>query len=174
MKSTFDKELSKQGFVFQETSDGYYNITPRSRIVLPTKVQLIISKPINLTYHGSQNGNDLDGIGYFHFTLNSEQSPDYLVFAFKHLRNSSAQYMIITPEELRDRLSKNIIKYRSSEHLELRLWLMDDRVYSTNHLGLEGEYYFLSRGKGGRMIDGTHWNYTKFLNNWVLGFGSRE
>jgi hypothetical protein len=166
MKSTFEKELIKQGFVFQETSEGYYNITPKSRIVLPTLVQLVISKPVSLIIHGSQNGNELDSIGYFHFSLNSEQSPNNLIFAFKHLRKGSAQYMIIPTEELRKRLMKNLIRYRSGEHLELRLWLMDSNLYDCTNLGLEGEYYYLSKGKGGRMIDHTEWNYTRFLNNW--------
>lgn len=169
MKSIFEKELSKQGFSFQETSGRYYNIVQKNWIVLPTKAQLVISKPINLIHHGSQNGNELDAIGYFHFSLNSEHTPDYLVFAFKHLRNDSIQYMIIPTDELRKRLEKNIIRYMSGEYFEFRLWLMDGYLYDTTNLGLEGEYYYLSEGKGGRMIDGTIWNYTSFLNHWVLG-----
>ena len=171
MKKEFENELSKQGFLFQKSSDGYYNITPKNRIVLPTTVQLVISKPINPIYHGSQNGNELDGIGYFIFSFNSEDNPDNFVFSFKHLKNDMTQYMIIPTEELKERLSKNIIRYMNGKNLELRLWLMDDRVYSTTHLGLEGEFYYLSKGIGGRMIDVTYWDYTSFLNNWVLGSG---
>ena len=166
MKSIFEKELTKQGFLFQETSDGYYKITQKNRIVQPISIQLIISKPINLLFHGSQN--ELDGIGYFHFTLNSEHNQDYFVFAFKHLRNVLTQYMIIPTEELRKRLMKNLIRYRSGEHLELRLWLMNDHLYDTTDLSLEGEWFYLSKGRGGRMIDHTIWNYSEFLNNWVL------
>jgi hypothetical protein len=169
MKSTFEIQLTKQGFLYQETSDEYYNITPKKRISQPINVKLIISKPIRLIIHGSQNGNDLDGIGYFHFTLNSEHNQDYYIFVFKHIRNGSCQYMIIPTEELRQRLMKNIINYRTGEHLELRLWLMDDNLYDTTSMGLEGEWYYLSKGQRGRMIDSTLWNYTSFLNNWVLG-----
>lgn len=137
MKSIFEEDLLKQGFVFQKSLDGYYNITPRNRIVVPTKVQLLISKPINLTYHGSQNGNELDGIGYFYFNLNSEHPPNCLIFAFKHLRNDSVQYMIIPTEELRRRLKKNIIRYITGEHLELRLWLVDNNLYDSTNLSVE-------------------------------------
>ena len=168
MIKEFEHELTKQGFLFQETTDGYYNITPSNRIVLPTKVQLIISKPINLIYHGSQNGNELDGLGYFQFSLNSEHNPEYLVFAFFHLRTESIEYMIVQIEELRGRLKKNLIRYRNGEHLELRLWLMDDHLYDTTIMGLEGEWFYLSKGRGGRMIDSTIWSYTSFWNNWVL------
>ena len=141
MKSIFEKELSKQGFSFQETSGRYYNIVPKNWIVLPTITQLVISKPINLIHHGSQNGNELDAIGYFHFTLNSEHNPDYLVFAFLQLRIESIEYMIVPTEELRKRLMKNLIRYRSGEYLELRLWLMESNLFDTTHFGIEAEWY---------------------------------
>jgi hypothetical protein len=76
--------------------------------------------------------------------------------------------MIIPTEELKRRLKKNMIRYRSGDNIELRLWLIDDHLYDTTNLGLEGEYYYLSKGRGGRMIDGTVWDYTQFQNNWVL------
>jgi len=168
MKSIFELELWKQGFLFQETFDGYYNIKIRNRIVLPTKVQLVISKSIDLIYHGSQNGNEIDAIGYFHFPLNSDHPPDYMVFSFLHMRNNSNQYMIIPTIELRKRQEKNLIRYRTGEYLELRLWLMDSHIYDTTNMGLEAEWYYLSKGRNGRTIDGTCWNYTKFLNNWAM------
>jgi hypothetical protein len=169
VKYEFEKELTKQGFLFQNTSGGYYNITPKNRIVLPTKVQHVISKPINLSYHGSQNGNDIDAIGYFRFGMNSEPPPEYMVFSFQNMENDNTEYMILQTQELRRRLEKNIIRYRNEEHLDLRLWLMDDNLYDTTNFGLEGEYYYLSKGIGGRMIDSTIWNYTRFWNNWVMG-----
>jgi hypothetical protein len=171
MKSKFEKELLKQGFIFKESSDGYYNITKRNRIVFPTTVQLVISKPVNPVYHGSQNGNEEEivAIGYYHFGLNSEPQPDYLVFSFQHMVNDNTEYMIIPTQELRRRLEKNIIRYRNGEHLELRLWLMEGNLYETTCFGIEAEWYYLSKGRGGRMIDSTIWNYTSFWNNWVLG-----
>ncbi len=171
MKAEFQKELTKQGFVFQETSYEYYKVRPKNRIVRPISFQLVVSRPINQIIHGSQNGNELSGIGYFLFSLNSENNPDYIVFTFKHLRNESAQLIIIPSEELCRRLKKNIIRFRSGENLELRLWLLDDHIYDTTSMGLEGEWYYLSKGRGGRMIDGTVWDFTQFLNNWVLGPG---
>jgi len=51
----------------------------------------------------------------------------------------------------------------------LRLWLMDDQLYDTTNFGLEAEWFYLSDGKRGRIIEPTIWNYTSFLNNWVLG-----
>lgn len=170
MKKEFEKELTKQGFLYQETADRYYNITPKNRIVLPTSVQLVISRPINEIIHGSQNGNNPEGIGHFLFNLNSKHDPDFYVFIFKNNRSKSAQYMIIPTNELRWRLKQNIIRYRSGENIELRLWLMDEHIYDISTFGCEGEWFYLSKGIGGRMIDSTIWNYTSFWNNWVLGF----
>ena len=156
MEKEFELNLVNRGFNYEKCQTaGYYTIIKKNRIQPPISVQLVVSRPINQIIHGSQNGNELDGIGYFHFSLNSEQSPDLLVFAFKHSRNGTSQYIIIPTKELRRRLKKNIIRYRSGEHIELRLWLMDDHIYDTTSMGLEGEYYNLSKGKRGRMIDET-------------------
>ncbi|MBN2728778.1 MAG: hypothetical protein JXR53_06095 [Bacteroidales bacterium] len=46
---------------------------------------------------------------------------------------------------------------------------MDGHLVDTTSMGLEGEWYYLSKGVGGgSMIDGTDWNYTRFWNNWIL------
>jgi hypothetical protein len=173
VKSEFKNELVKQWYYFEKSLAGYYSIRPQNRVVRPKSVQLVISRPINQIIHGSQNGNELDGIGYFLFRLNSEINPDYIVFVFRHLINESAQFMIIPTEELKRRLRKNIIRYRNGEFLELRLWLMESNLYDTTTIFLQAElFYFMGNRKGSRKIDGTIWNYTRFLNNWVLG--SRE
>jgi len=168
LKSDFEKTLMERGYIYQCDTDGYYIIFKKNRIQPPIKVQLLCSRPINTIIHGSQNGNDLDAIGYFQFRLVPDQKQDYLAFSFQNLRNESIQYMIIPPDELRRRLKKNIIRYISDEYFEIRLWLMDGNLYDTTYLGVEGEWYYLSKGRGGRMIDSTHWNYTKFLKNWNL------
>jgi hypothetical protein len=92
-----------------------------------------------------------------------------MVFSFQHMGNDNSEYMIIPTQELKRRLKMNMIRYRNGEHLELRLWLMGDQLYDTTSMGLEGEWYYLSKGIGGRMIDSTIWNYTPFRNNWILG-----
>ncbi len=169
MKPEFESKLKQEAYSYNIDPVGYYKITPVNRIELPLKVQLVVSKPINEIIHGSQNGNEIDAIGYFRFKLATEEKPDLVIFVFQHLRDSCPVYMIIPVETLRKRLEKNIIRSRSNEHFELKLWLMDDKLYDTTNLGLEGEWYYLSDGKGGRMIEPTIWNYTSFLNNWVLG-----
>ncbi len=122
--------------------DEYYTISPINRINRPIKVQLVESKPTNHILHGSQNGNELDAIGFFRFKLATEEKPDLIIFVFQHLRNQDSVYMIIPAETLRNRLEKNQIRSRSKEYFELRLWLMDGHLYDTTSMALEGEWYY--------------------------------
>jgi len=168
MNPEFESKLKSKGYSYNIDPIGYYNISPIGRISLPIKVQLVKSRPINEIFHGSQNGNKIDAIGYFRFKLATEGRPDIIIFEFQNLRDDSSVYMIIPEETLRIRLEKNIIRSRSNEYFELRLWLMDDKLFDTTNLGLEGEWYYLSDRKGGRMIEPTIWNYTSFFNNWIL------
>jgi len=87
---------------------------------------LVKPKPINEIIHGSQSGNEIDAIGYFRFKLATEEKADIIIFEFEQVRDHSSVYMIIPEETLRKRLEKNIIRSRSNEYFELRLWLMDD------------------------------------------------
>ena len=169
MRTEFESKLKEKRYSYNLETNGYYNITPTNRIQIPIKVQLVKSNPVNKIIHGSQNGNEIDAIGYFRFKLATEEKADIIIFEFQHLKDGSSVYMIIPAETLRKRLEKNIIRSRSHEYFELRLWLMDGQLYDTTNLGLEGEWYYLSDGKGGRMIEPTIWNYTSFLNNWILG-----
>ncbi|GAH18094.1 unnamed protein product, partial [marine sediment metagenome] len=42
-------------------------------------------------------------------------------------------FPIVPTIELRKRLEKNPIRYRSGEYVELRLWLMDNNLYDTTN-----------------------------------------
>ncbi|MFC2080524.1 hypothetical protein ACFLRQ_03520 [Bacteroidota bacterium] len=176
MEQEFENNLINRGFTFQKHQNGYYEVYNLHRVQPGVRVQLIPSKPIDIKYHGSQNGSgEIHGIGVFHINIeDSLFDPEVIVFSFHNINTTYIEYMIIPTEELRKRLKKNLVSYRTGEHLELKLWLMDDHLYDTTHFGIEAEWYYLSKGVGGRMIDTTDWNYTKFLNNWDFGFGSRE
>lgn len=169
MVKNFETNLIKHGFRYSKYEKGYYEIQHLYRIQPPIRIQHLASKPINRTIHGSQNGLKLDGIGVYHFSLtNNLWNPEYLIFSVSNVKKQIYDYMIIPSEELMRRLKKNMIRYRCGENLELRLWLIDGHLYDTTNLGVEGEWYYLTKGRGGRMIDGTIWNYTRFWNQWIL------
>ena len=71
MKTEFERKLKEEGYSYNLNPDGYYKISKINRIDLPIKVQLVESKPINEIIHGSQNGNEIDAIGYFRFNEGS-------------------------------------------------------------------------------------------------------
>ena len=108
MEKEFELNLTKREFNYQKYHAGYYNIHKMNRLQPPINVQLVGSRPVNKMIHGSQNGNEVDAIGYYHFRLTSETKPDCLIFVLQHLRNDSTEYMIIPTEILRERLKKNI------------------------------------------------------------------
>ena len=55
-----------------------------------------------------------------------------------------------------------------NQEIEMVFWLMpDNHLYETTDIGVEGEWYYLSKGMNGRMADGSYWDYSKFLNDWV-------
>jgi hypothetical protein len=44
---------------------------------------------------------------------------------------------------------------------------MDDKfLYDCTGVGQQWEWYYLSRGLNGRMVDGSVWDYTEYLNDW--------
>jgi len=80
MREEIRNKLKEEGYDYNLNPDGYYIISPTKRINLPIKVQLVESKPINEIIHGSQNGNEIDAIGYFRFKLETEEKPDIIIF----------------------------------------------------------------------------------------------
>ena len=170
MIEDFRNKLKEERYSYSLNPYGYYVISPINRINLPMVVQLVQSKPIDQIIHGSQNGNEVDAIGYFRFRVDTEKKPDIVIFVFQQLEDNRPVFMIIPAETLRARLLKNKIRSLSNEYFELRLWLMDGKLFDTTNFGLEAEWYYLSDGKGGRMIEPNIWNYTSFLNNWTLDY----
>jgi hypothetical protein len=170
MEKEFEKNLISEGYTFRKYQRGYYEVYNRHRIQPCIRVQLIPSKPINKMIHGSQNGLEIQGIGIFHINIeDSLFDPEVIALSFQNTITIGYEYMIIPTKELLRRLKKNMIRYRGGEHIELRLWLMDGGVYNCSSMSLESEWFYLSKGRGGRMIDSTIWNFTGFWNNWVLG-----
>ena len=87
MNTDFESKLKEKRFSYNLDPIGYYKISPINRMVLPIKIQLVESKPINEIIHGGQNGNEIDAIGNFRFKLATEEKPDILIFVFQNMRN---------------------------------------------------------------------------------------
>ena len=130
-------------------------------------VQLICSTKIDQAVHGSHNGNEIESIGNFKFIIPKwEDHFNFYVFAFVNATKTDSEFVIISDEVLRSRLTK-LNRIPASGKIELTLWLMPDHcVYDCTNISIEGEWYWLSKGINGRMADGESNDYTQSLNNW--------
>ena len=130
-------------------------------------VQFIVSKLINKLIHKSYNGNEIQSIGIFRFALPTVgKEPDFFIFSFINSSKRKIEFIIIPSAELIKRLNKKFA-LTNNQKIDIVFWMMPDSyLYETTQIGVEGEWYYMSKGINGRMADGTAWDYTEFLNYW--------
>lgn len=162
-KTALKQAISENGLTITFAGNDVFNLIRNNEFLIST--QLLISNRISAR-HGSHNGNETHGIGVFKFNLPTlDLMPDYFVMAFENTFTGSAEFVIIGYDDFIQRLTKrNRIKENKAETW---LWLMPDRcVYDCTDISIEGEWYYLSKGAGGRMADDTEMDYSQHLNNW--------
>ena len=158
------RNLAEHGFTIHEELDNTFNLNLNEVNSREIKIRLIVSEPIIEKLHGSKNNSEIKAIGYFRFKLSLEGiEPYFYIFAFSNNPDDKVEFVIIPCSELKKRFSSRKYITKNDYEIELRLWLMPDGyVFETTNFGAEGEYWFI----GGRMADGTQWDYSEFLNNW--------
>ena len=167
-KTAFLKHLKEHDLsIYFHRNDHYILIKggDSSRIA---SVKLICSTKIDQAVHGSHNGNEIASIGYFKFIIPKwEDHFNFYVLAFVNATKTDSEFVIVSDEVLRSRLTKLNRIPSSGKKAELTLWLMPDQcVYDCTNISVEGEWYYLSKGEGGRMADGSEMDYSEYLNNW--------
>ena len=135
-----------------------------SRIV---SVQLISTTKIN-SIHKSRNNNSIQSIGHFKFFIpKCEDKINFYAFAFENTLTKEVEFACVSDEVLRSRFGKQNRIPNTRKKAELTLWKMPyNTLYDCTNISAEGEWYYLSKGKGGRMADGGIIDYSKYLNNW--------
>jgi hypothetical protein len=168
IKTEFENKLKELGFSYQCNTDGIYILYENNNTDHIVHTQLILSEPIDKVIHGSQNNNKIQALGFFKFQLPPiENETDLIIFAFQNISNPCFEFIIIPSKELRRRLVERDQISTDNQEVEIVFWLMpDNHLYETTHIGVEAEWYFLSKGVNGRMADGTDWDYSEYLNNW--------
>ncbi len=164
----FEKRLHEFGVSYRMHDRDFYVISKQSDSGNHLTVQLISSMPVEKLVHGSKNGNDVQAIGLFKFKLiSSEQEPVIFAFAFQNSFKNQVEIIIIPTLEFLRRHVKMKSQRPCHKRIELVLWFMEDGfVYDATNISLESEWYFLSKGVGGRMADGTDLDFTSFLDSW--------
>jgi hypothetical protein len=168
MRRQFESKLFELGFSFQAKPDDFYILSQINDVERTITVRLICSELVNPLIYGSHNNNEVESIGLFRFKLNVAYSEsDFIIFDFRNSIKQQTEFVIIPTDELNQRLTKeNRTTIRNHTH-KIVYWLMPDGfLYNCTDIGIEGEWYFMSKGVNGRMADRSEWNYTEFLNTW--------
>jgi hypothetical protein len=172
MKAEFEKKLEELGFSSQCHTDDYYTLSQNNDDVTMINTQLILSEPILEVLQKSHNGNKLEAVGYFKLNLIQKvKEPEIIILAFKNTSINCVEFIIIPSKELKRRLIESYRISSDNKVLKIVFWLMaegfnDKKLYETTDVGIEWEWYCLSLGKNGRIVDETDLDYTEFLNNW--------
>jgi hypothetical protein len=168
MKTEFEKKIIELGLYYQCITDDFYIFRPNYDISSTLHVQLICSEAVDERKYDSNNGNEIESIGVFKFKLDpANAKSDFIIFAFPNSIKYQIEFIIIPTDELNQRLTKENRTRNGNHTHKIVFWLMPDRfIYNCTDVGIEGEWYYLSKGLNGRMADKTVWNYTEFLNDW--------
>jgi hypothetical protein len=165
MKWEFEKKLKEIGFSFQ-CHTGLYILSPNNNDSRTINIQLIYSEPVDPLKYGSNNGIEIESIGLYKFKLNpSESQSDFIAFALRNSKKERIEFVIIPTDELNQRLTKEYRTTNGTHKHKIVFWLMPDNcLYDCTNLGIEGEWFYMSKGQNGRLADQTEWNYTEYLN----------
>ena len=168
MKQGFEKKLKELGFSFQVIPYDFYILSPLNDVEKTIKIQLIYSEAADKRKYGSHNNNEIESIGLYKFKLNpSESQSDFIVFAFRNSKKERIEFVIIPTDELNQRLTKEYRTTNGTHKHKIVFWLMPDNcLYECTNLGIEGEWFYMSKGQNSRLADQTEWNYTEYLNRW--------
>ena len=168
VKTEFENKLKELGFSYQCNTDGQYILCPCNESNSILNSHLILSEPVDSVIQGSRNNNKIQAIGLFTIRLSKEiKEQDFLTMAFQSTNNHNIEFIIIPIIELKRRLSENNRIATGKKGIKLVFWLMPDNcLYDCTNLGIEAEWYFMSKGLNGRLADGTELDYTDYLNRW--------
>jgi hypothetical protein len=168
MKTEFERKLKELNFSYQCNTDGLYIMRLNNNPNRIINAQLALSEPVDEVLHGSRNNNKAQAIGLFKLRLPAEvKEQDFLILVFQNRNNHCVEYIIIPPKELKRRLFDSNRVSTDNLDIEMVFWLMpDNHLYEATDISVEAEWYYLSNGVNGRMVDGMEWDYTEFLNDW--------
>jgi hypothetical protein len=166
--SEFKKKLTEIGFSYLSYPDNSYLLWWRNYEGRAIKVKLIYSNLADEKLYGSRNGNSVQSIGVFKFRLSPSQNGiEQYILAFENRKLHRTDFVIISSDELRIRLTQKAGNSYSYNRIYVVFWLLEDAfLYNCTSPSVEWEWYFLSLGLNGRMVDGSEWDYSMCLNDW--------
>jgi hypothetical protein len=166
--SDFEKKLDDLGMSYKVYDRNLYLLRHNNDVGRTFKVRLICSDHADELEHGSRNGNNIQSIGVFKFKLlTADSDTDFYILGFSSSSYQRMDFAIIPAEKLKRRVEKKNQISTANHRVSIVFWLMDDRfLYDCTNVGIEWEWFYLSKGLKGRMVDGTEWDYSECLNDW--------
>jgi len=164
----FEKELLKLGLYCEPIEGNTFIIKTSKGNTNPIRALCIGSDEVDEKTYGSRNGNLIQGIGLFKlsslFELNEN---DVIILIFNNIFKQTNEYIIIPKGDLRKKIESYRGHISRRKSIILLFWLMpEDSLYEVEGLSFEGEWFFLSKGKNGRLADRTEWCFKIYHNNW--------
>ncbi len=168
LQNDFEKKLTELGLSYGVHNDALYTILNKQVGANAITVRLINSLPINKQIHCSNNGNDVQAVGRFKFNLSSSGlDPDILGLAFKNTLKNRVEFILVPLQEFLRRRVKTNPSSVYHKRVVMTIWLFENgHTYDTTNISPEGEWFYLSQGVNGRMVDNSESDYSEFLNNW--------
>ena len=165
IKSAIHKALSEKGFIITfEGTDGYYLIQ-NNNDNKTISLQLVNSTTVEINRQ-SNKSNEIYSVNYFklHVPI-GEPYPDYFIMALQNSVVDRPEFIIIPSVTLNEKLFDMGLSWKRKVSLSFLVY-PDGKVFNITDISFEGRWYLLSKGTGGRMADGSVFDYTEWLNNW--------
>jgi hypothetical protein len=164
----FERKIQELGFSIVSSWGGFYTLSSKNNREYFIKVQLFLSRSSLILPDGGRNERITRILSYFKTQgFETGENPDAVIISFRNLQNKKIEYLIIPCDDFKGRLARIIENSSRDKSINIIFWLMEDgSIFNVTDISPEGKWFYQSKGKNGRMADGTDLDYTTFLNDW--------
>lgn len=167
---SFERDLVAHGFTLISETDYLFTF---AHLDFPNQLktaQLLHTLSIDVRYHGSHNNTEIQSIGRFRLPHSEgNERPDFIALPFCNASNHQVHFANIPWYELIDKISSVQRSHLNLINSDIIFWLMPDHcLYECSRKSPEFEWFFLSKGGSKRMADGTIFDYSSFIDNWLF------
>ena len=165
IKNALQQALAQNGYniIFEGIGDSY--LIQNNADSKTCLIQLAISSTVCVNRQCSEE-NEIYGMGFFKLKIPvGKEYPNFYILAQENAITGQAEFMIMPSTTLSEHLFNMGQAWKSKVELCF-LSYPDGKIFEISNLSGESRWYLLRQGTGGRMIDGTFRDYSRFLNNW--------
>lgn len=160
--------MSDNDISIDNENEGYLELSHQNHSGRFVTAQYLMSLPVNRNIYGSKNNTPIDTVARFLIpNLGMKSPPNFFILPFHNPKRGKLDFAVVPSQIVIERKFNKHQSNLDNTLVEIVFWLLDDDcLYDCTNISIEGEWFFLSKGRNGRMADYTERNYTPFLNNW--------